>query len=325
MNRVYGKVLFAMLLVILVVEIIILAPKDIGSSKDMKLNKGPVSIEKRAEQKMRKIHLVESKGDQKEWELWSEVALGFNSGGKWLLEGVRVKFFGDNGESYVVTGREGKIDTKSKDLEISGNVEMNSSNRYYFKTPKISYSSLERVITSPNEVFMRGPKSQEDGRLLVWGKSLSTDLKTGIMRVVGDVRAKKELSNSRTVSIKSQAAKFSSRKNLGEFTGEVVIDYEGSRITGPIVDFGYDSIAKTVSSLLVRGGAKITDMNRWATATQVHMLFDTDKYILRGAPRVVQNNDELRGEEIVFLDRGREIQVRRAKARIERPEDYQSE
>jgi len=32
---------------------------------------------------------------------------------------------------------------------------------------------------------------------------------------------------------------------------------------------------------------------------------------------VVQNNDELRGEEIVFLDGGKRVQVQRARAKVD--------
>ena len=47
------------------------------------------------------------------------------------------------------------------------------------------------------------------------------------------------------------------------------------------------------------------------------MLFNEDRFILSGKPRVVQNTDELFGDEIVYSNGGKDIFVNDVKARFE--------
>jgi lipopolysaccharide export system protein LptA len=49
----------------------------------------------------------------------------------------------------------------------------------------------------------------------------------------------------------------------------------------------------------------------------VDVYFKDDKVVFNGAPRVVQNGDELVGDQIVFLEGGKKVQVSNAKAQID--------
>ena len=90
---------------------------------------------------------------------------------------------------------------------------------------------------------------------------------------------------------------------------------DSTRITGPEARFDYDSKTDLVKSIYVSGGTRVSDPDKWATAQNVNIDFKSNKFVFRGSPRVVQNNDELRGEEIVFLDNGKQVQVQRARAK----------
>jgi hypothetical protein len=79
----------------------------------------------------------------------------------------------------------------------------------------------------------------------------------------------------------------------------------------------YRPDGQTVESVTVEGGVKVTDVDKWATSQKVSVHFDNDKFVFNGMPRVVQSGDELIGDEIVFLKGGREVQVSRARAKIE--------
>jgi len=96
-----------------------------------------------------------------------------------------------------------------------------------------------------------------------------------------------------------------------------VIDMETMRVTGPEAKFIYDSKSDAFESVHVDGGVRMTDTDKFATSNSVNVEFKKDRMILSGAPRVVQNGDELVGDEIVFLEGGRKVQVSNAKAQIE--------
>ena len=69
--------------------------------------------------------------------------------------------------------------------------------------------------------------------------------------------------------------------------------------------------------MIFSGGAKVSDADKWATAQNVRVDFESNRFVFRGNPRVMQSGDELRGEEIVFLDGGRRVQVKSARARVD--------
>jgi lipopolysaccharide export system protein LptA len=98
---------------------------------------------------------------------------------------------------------------------------------------------------------------------------------------------------------------------------DVVLDMDSMRITGPEAKFEYDPKSDAVKSVYVSGGARVSDTDKWATAQNLSVDFQSNKFVFRGNPRVVQNNDELRGEEIVFLDGGKRVQVQRARANVD--------
>jgi lipopolysaccharide export system protein LptA len=43
-----------------------------------------------------------------------------------------------------------------------------------------------------------------------------------------------------------------------------------------------------------------------------------NEFVFDGRPRVVQDNDELRGDRIVFLDGGKKVKVQNAKLKVSR-------
>lgn len=310
-KRVALSVLFA----ILMVEILIVAPREIGMSSrtDSPLLSQSETSEPNS-QVMRGIHMVESKGERREWELNSDHAFTKESGGRWKLENVRIRFFAEAEVFYDVTGKEGEVNVQTKDVEIRGDVKMISSNGYTFRAPKLNYKADGRQILTKDPVEVKGGQERGEHPSELLGKGAVADLNTNQIKILSEVRSKKQLENGDWVYIESKNAELSATNKFAKYLGEVTIDYKGSRITGPSARFDYDQKAKAVSSLLIEGGGRITDLTKWATAKTIQMLFQQNKFILKGGPRVVQDNDELVGEEIVFLDGGKEIVVNRAKA-----------
>ena len=118
------------------------------------------------------------------------------------------------------------------------------------------------------------------------------------------------------IFIKSHRAQFSGASQYARFLDNVVIDYDTMRMTGPDATFNYDSQKDFVSSLNVQGGVKVSDLDKWATSQMVDVEFDKEKYIFKGEPRVVQNNDELKGEEIIFYEGGKKVKIKKARANL---------
>ncbi len=311
-----GQFVLGGLFILLVVQIIIIAPKSIQESGAPEpVEAGPV--DQQIEQAMKGAHMVETQDSSKEWELWAEDATRYRNNTTLTLNKVKALFFGKDGVTFTVTGDKGIVEEKTKNMQVEGNVVTKSSNGYTFKTQSMIYDSKKRKLDSMTPVEMTGPRDAKGPGLFLRGDKMHANLADSSMLVSGNIFAEKVIEKERKVIIKSHEALFSGKSRIAKFMGEVLMDLDTMRVTGPTAEFIYDPKMKTVKSVVVDGGVKVTDLDKWATSERLRVDLDEEKYIFKGRPRVVQNQDELVGEEIIFLDGGRKVKVIGAKARVD--------
>ncbi len=318
--------ILGLLFVILVVEIIILSPKEVGVSTEqaareaLPIGKSADAFTENSGQIMNNVQSVEAKGNVKEWELWATKALRMKANQDWTIEHVKVKFYASNGVIYTVTGRQGHVapnDKGIRDIQISGDVVTRSSNGYVFKSETALYDSISKHLSSPSEVKMSAPPDKNGGELTLTGKDLQADFSTNEIKVNQDVKTSKVLKDNKVAHIQSDRAVFSGRTKLAKFLGHVVLSLDTMTVTGPQAEFAYDSNGEHLDSILVGGGVKMSDTNRFATSRSVDVNFRDNRVVFQGAPKVTQNGDELTGDQIVFLNGGRQVQVMNVKAEID--------
>lgn len=308
------------LLVLVGLEILTIAPRRLsGPETPQSPEQGASPAKKSAvqtvSQVMQGIHLVETTRGKREWELDAKSAEGFKDKGTWQLKGVLVKFFGSN-NTYTVTGDSGKIKTEIKDMEIFGNVVMRTADGYSLKTNSLKYDARKKLLNTPDEVEVNGPN--KEGEFKISGKGFNADINTNIMMLQEKVMAVKSVPPERIMTIKSVWSRINGRTNEAHFEDQVQVDIDNIRMTGNQADFVYESRTRALKSLRMLGNVKVTDQKYWASAQKAKILFAEEEFILLGNPRVVQDENELRGQEIRLLKGGKEIRVSKARARVER-------
>lgn len=309
--------ILAILSIFLVIEVILLFPTDLRrdsqpESQDLSFDSATDS-----DQVMKGVHLVEAGDREKEWELWSDEAKSLREKDLWDLTVVKVIFFSEDGNEFTVTGKKGFVNVVSKDLRIFGNVVMVSSNGYQFFSEEAVYKAGTRLLNAPFAVEMRGPPDEKGQVMDLVGDRMDADLNKSIMNVEGHVKANQILEDGKVAKIGSDKAQFYGDSRRAQFFNNVVIDYDTMRITGPSAEFFYDQEAKQMKSLFVDGGARLSDDSKWATSQQLSVLFAKREYRLKGEPRVIQNDDELVGSEIIFLNGGEQMIVRSGEALVD--------
>jgi LPS export ABC transporter protein LptC/lipopolysaccharide transport protein LptA len=322
-----NSIILGLLFIILIVQIIVLAPKDAGLPPDPDELETKSAKPKGTEtggQMGEQLHLMGSKPEGKEWELWTDKAARLNEDDGWNIERVKVKFFADNGVLYTVTGKRGRVIPEKNFIRIEGDVVTRSSNGYILKTETIYYDSKARLLTSPTAVAMTGPKEEQGSelsRLQLTGADMLANLASNEIKIndkkKGRVHAKKEVKDHKIATITSDRAIFSGRSNMAHFSGDVVMDLDTMRITGPEAKFAYNATTGSLTSVDVEGGARVTDTDKFATSKSVSVQFVDDRVVFTGSPRVVQNGDELVGDEIIFEEGGKRVRVSNAKAQID--------
>jgi LPS export ABC transporter protein LptC/lipopolysaccharide transport protein LptA len=330
-------VISALLFLIIVIQLLVLMPRDIEvqdlrPAKVAKTIKGSktgranqLSKEIPSGQVVRNAQMVEAKQDQKEIELWADRAVRPKDREEWTLDDVRVKFYATNGVTYTVTGKNGGVTTSTYAMWIKGNVITKSSNGYTFRSESVFYDPKIKRLSSPAKIEMDGPPDANGSRLYLDGEDMVADLTTNQMNVNRKVRARRKVSapkdspggDQKTAQIQSNSAVFSGKSNLALFKGNVIIDVDTMRLTGPEARFSYDPGIQNLDSMVVSGGVKVTDSDKSATSGSVSVYFKDDRYVFKGSPRVVQQQDELIGDEIVFLHGGKQVQVINARAQVD--------
>ena len=315
-------ILLLLLFGVLVFEIIVFAPKEVGIDQrpNSSASSPEAELDETKELSAKGLHVVESKGASVDWELWAENADRRVEDQLWSLEDVRSKFYGVKKVEYTVTGNKGQVSEDRKQMVVEGNVLTQSTNGYRFESDGVTYNSKEKHLESESQIRMLGPVDKAGDRLKLTGKGLTADLNTNTIFVKNDVRAQKMIKKDQVVTIKSKKARFNNFEKTAKFIGNVVIDFEDMRITGPVAEFKYKKGSDLIDSVVVDGGVRVTDVDKWATSDKVSVFFEKDKYVFQGKPRVVQQNDELRGDKIVFLNGGKKVRVENARAKFE-PEE----
>lgn len=270
-----------------------------------------------AEQKMKGIHLVESRSGDRDWELFAQAAEGFQGQGKWELKNVRVLFYSQDAVQFTVTGESGTIDTKTRDIQVKGDVKIISVNGYRFQTEVVNYLAANRLLKSPEKIKMLGPSDGLGKAIELNGGNMETQVDQSVMKIGDNVQAEKALENGKNFVIKSKGAEFLGNSYSARFFDQVSIELDSMKMEGPEANFQYDKGKDFLQSILVKGGVKVSDIDKYATSEQVRFEPLENKFILRGHPRVVQNNDEIQGDQIVFIDGGKKVKVENIRAKME--------
>ena len=214
-----------------------------------------------------------------------------------------------------MTGARGKIEGKSKNMTIEGNVLTKSTNGYDFKTEQVFYISNERKIETPGALEMRGPKDSQGQGLILTGHKMTVLVDESKMKIESNVQASKNMNDQKKLTIQSDSAQFSGHDNEAQFLGNVKMIYNKMEIQGPQATFSYQKGSNLLSSVLMKGGVQAKDLQKFASSENLSIDLLSQKIVFRGQPRLVQNNDELNGEEIVFLDGGKKVKVIKMKAK----------
>ncbi len=273
------------------------------------------------QQKMQGVHLVESRKGSRDWELFSEAAENTQGAGAWKLAKVRVLFYNNDRVDFIVTGDRGNIEGESKNLRIEGNVVTKSSNGYTFESNSVIYQSTNRIIRSPDAIRMIGPPDEKGKGLVLTGQQMEAWVDENLMKIHEKVVANKTLNDGKQFQIKSRSAEFSGKSRLARFIENVSIEVGSMKMEGPEANFEYRPGADILQSVLVKGGVKVSDVDKYATSDTVKFDPEQNKFTFNGRPRVVQNNDEITGEQIVFIDGGKKVKVEKIRARMEKKDE----
>jgi LPS export ABC transporter protein LptC len=93
------------------------------------------------------LHQTATKNGKIQWELDAESAQMEADSGRMLLTKPKVVFFADDGTQVLLTANSGTLDTRSNDMQVTGNVSVHND-RYTLVTEALVYQHAQRLLRS---------------------------------------------------------------------------------------------------------------------------------------------------------------------------------
>ena len=117
------------------------------------------------------------------WEIKADSAKYVKNENLVLFDRIRVKLVLPDGRTLVMTGDKGKSNTETKDMEVSGNVEIITEKGDRLTTDILKYSGSQQRIYTDSAVKL------ENSRMQVKGVGLSFSLEDKDLALLSKVKA----------------------------------------------------------------------------------------------------------------------------------------
>ncbi len=128
------------------------------------------------------VHHESTRHGVKEWVMDAGRAVYLNSENKVLFEDISATFFLKDGDTVLLTGQEGVLNSKTQDMEITGNVVARGRG-YEIRTEALSYRHQKSIICSTVPFVIVG------STIRLAGHGMQFDFDSGRLSVQEKVKA----------------------------------------------------------------------------------------------------------------------------------------
>lgn len=176
------KVLLCFALLIILV-VVVISFKDDRKKEIIPEAQKKEAASDEADVKLEKVtYSTVNEDNIKEWELKAESARYFEDRELLFFEEVEVTMYSDD-KIYHLKGNEGRLNTKTRDIEIKGQVEVVMPDSTELRTETLNYDHQKKLMTSKNKVSIRR------GKVIIDGVGVVINLNEQKLLILDKVRA----------------------------------------------------------------------------------------------------------------------------------------
>lgn len=300
---------------LLLVQLVLVSPDELevrNPSEFLQVDQWDENIQ----QNLEGILLVESEEQKKVWELEADSAIALRESNSWEMQKADANFHSSAELTYRVQADETFFDSATKDMNFKKNVVVTSSAGYQFETNSLSYSTDSKSLVGQEPVHFQGFSNRSKEMLKLEGKEIAIDLNSGLAQIAGGVKSERYVSGKQNLKFTSSNVVFSNDGGEARFEQDVVINYEDMVITGSEALIKYEPNKQEVKSISMQNGAKLDSPTKKAIAGILSLDLKKETLILEQKPRLLQKGDELIGDRFIFRNKGKNLEVKGAKAHL---------
>lgn len=116
------------------------------------------------------------------WEIRADTVRYLKKENLAVFEKVNIKLMTKDGRTFRMSGAQGKLQTDTKNMEISGNVEVISDRGERFRTEVLHYANAQSIVYTDGAVTMWGDKMR------IRGNGMTLNLKQGELNIASGVK-----------------------------------------------------------------------------------------------------------------------------------------
>ncbi|MBW1971754.1 MAG: LPS export ABC transporter periplasmic protein LptC [Deltaproteobacteria bacterium] len=143
-----------------------------------------MKIDSKVKMSLKNVFVSESTGGKIRWEIQAAKLAQFGKNDIVKVEKVKALFYTKDGTKVQIKGKTGEIKIKTKDITLSGDVEIIYGNEYKMSTPSLFYRDNNRTITTEDLIKI------ESNNFFVQGVGLVIELKSERVILNNKVKAK---------------------------------------------------------------------------------------------------------------------------------------
>ncbi len=171
----------AVLVVALVASILIMRRGDGNSGDEVRLKIIPDNVDLQ----VKDVHYTEVGDPDLTWEIQSDTARYVKKDNMAYFDRITIRLIRKDGKSLILTGKEGRLHTDSRDADVLGNVVVVSSNGDQFETDVLHFSNADRRIFTDRKVTLKNPRMEMTGNgMTLFLKDERVNIPSGVRAVI---------------------------------------------------------------------------------------------------------------------------------------------
>ncbi|MCK5099956.1 MAG: LPS export ABC transporter periplasmic protein LptC [Desulfobacteraceae bacterium] len=178
-----GKLKFPLFCILIIILLLIIALVFFKTKGIVNPSFNNIEIDSSADIFLNNFKQTSKTNGVKEWALKAASAKIINAQNLALLEDVSVIVFTENNTQIEIKAQNGKLNTKTHDIELSGKVIVNYEGTF-LKTDKLHYKKKSHIIYSDGQVVIEKESST------IQADSLLADLKNSTIKLEGNIKGK---------------------------------------------------------------------------------------------------------------------------------------
>jgi LPS export ABC transporter protein LptC len=132
---------------------------------------------------LKDVHFTETGDPELTWEIHADAARFAKKENMAFFDRVRIRLIRADGKTLILTGKEGRLHTDTRDADLTGSVVVASSNGDIVETDRLHYSHTDRRISTDQKITLKNP------RMVISGTGLSLSLEDEKVSLRSGVRA----------------------------------------------------------------------------------------------------------------------------------------